>query len=279
MRRDKGLEDAYQLIIESEHKGTVDTGAEMPKPGQGFDNDKSQAKGMGGDSPAAKSVDSPEEMDEDLSPGHGTIAEEKEIKDMMPESKFDSLFKATLVSEEFGDEENPLEQTGEGEFDDEMGDFPSADEDTVDDEVDVATELRMVIDRLNDIAEKIGAFDEGDDMGGDEMGDEFTDEDDFAMGEAVTTGGPGKGAADGKLKSYPDTTKKMTSKSSQKVSGTSNMQKQTAAGHGKAGGPGAKKADGKLGKFPDAKDKMQQKSNMVVKGKVGTAGKSIFDAS
>ena len=279
----KELEQAYQLVVENESKGTVDA-TELPKPGVGFDNDKgmkSQQKGVGYDSPAAKDVDSPEEMEDDLNPGHGTIAEEKEIKDMMPTSKFDDLYQSTLVNEEFGDDESPLEQTGEGEFNDEAGDFPGegGEEDITGEEVDVATELRLIIDRLNDLAEKLGAYDdeEGEMEGGEEdMEYEEGGMDYEGVGEAYT-GGPGKGS-DGKLSKYPDRTKKMQSKGSQKVSGSSDQQRQTAKGQGNAGGPGCQAADGKIKKFKDSKTKMQGKGNMVVSGKAGVQGKSIFDS-
>lgn len=282
MKRDE-LTKAYELVLENEGKGTVKTGKEMPKPGEGFKGKwLADTHGMGYDSPEAKKVQEPEEMDKELNPGHGTIMQEKEIKEMIPTSKFDKLFKETLMSEEFGDDESPVEMTGDEEFNDDAGDFPvEGEEDMVEDEVDVATQLRTVIDMLNDIAQQVGGemdYDMGDEDMDDDMVDDMDDMD-GAMGEAVHTGGPGKGKHDGKLGKFKNAAGKMVSKSSQKVSGTSSMQKPTAHGHAKPGEPGRGKHDGKIGKMKDSKMGMQSKSNMVVKGKAGTQGKDIFDAN
>lgn len=288
------MEGLYQLICENEAKGTVDTPG-MPKPGEGMiDGDKQQAPKRGGDSAAAKAQSKPQDMDKDLNPGHGSITEDKEIEDMLPESKFDSLFKSTLLAEEDGLEAgaDPLEATGEGEFNDELGDFDSesGDED-LGEEVDVATELRMIIDRLTEVAEKMGAFDdEGggeDEFGGEEVeaGEEdFSDEGGtpgfeenvtYGKGGSGKAGGPGKGN-DGKLGSFPDKTKTMQSKGSMKVKAQSNMGQQTAKGKGSPGVPG-KGHDGKLGAYPDKTKTMQSKGSQVVKSEMGKAGRSIFD--
>lgn len=282
-----GLTHAYQLVVEGAKEGTVDA-KKMPKPDSDLiEGGKDKAKGQGTESPAAKSVKVPIEMKKE--------SNQKEIKNMLPESKFDKLFKTTLVAEDSLGDENPLEKDGSGEFNDEQGDFPPEDigaEDSTDDEVDVATELRMIIDRLTEIAEKIGAYageeaeegepEEAGELDGEVAGDGA--EELGAVGESVTygkggagkAGGPGKGKADGKLGKFPDTLKKMTSKGSMKVAASSVMAKQTAKGKASTGGPG-KGSSGKLENFPNKVSQMQSKGNMVVKGEVGKAGRSIFD--
>lgn len=294
MKYNNDLEKAYNLVLEKNSEGTVST-PKMGKPGTDFVKDgQKQAKGMGTDSPSVKSVKKPKEMEENKNPGHGKITEDKEIANMVPDSKFDQLFKSTLLDEESIESgANPLEQTGEGEFNDESGDFPpeSGDEDVAG-EVDVATELRLIIDRLTTVAEKLGAFDKGTEGSDSEETDfDAGSEADMAgdlsekpVGEAVTygkggkgsTGGPNKGTADGKLKTYPDKTKTVTKASNMKVKSAFN---QTANGKGKPGGPGKGAADGKLKSFTDTSKKMQSASNMVVDGgtKMSKVGKSIFD--
>ncbi len=284
------LAEQYELVLENQMKGTVDTPG-MAKPGQSMlDKDTREAAGRGVNSPAAKSVGSPEEMDKKLNPGHGKIMKERDMDEMLPESSFDKLFKATLIEEELGDDESPLEQTGGDEFNDEMGDFPpdGEGEDDLGEEVDVATELRMIIDRLTEIAEKLGAFDEEsaetdeEGFGEEGMDGDFGDEEPVVP-EAVTygkggggkAGGPGKGS-DGKLSAFPDRTSQMQSKSSQKVKHSAVTSKQTAAGKASPGGPG-KGSTGKLGSFPDRASQMQSKGNQVVKSEMGKAGRSVFD--
>lgn len=285
------LAEQYELVLENQMKGTVDAPG-MAKPGQSMlDKDTKKASGLGVESPAAKAVGSPKEMDKKLNPGHGKIMKERDMDEMLPESSFDKLFKATLIEEELGDDESPLEQTGGDEFNDEMGDFPPDGEgdDDLGEEVDVATELRMIIDRLTEIAEKLGAFDEeseeegGEGFGEDEMGGEGFGEEEPVVPEAVTygkggggkAGGPGKGS-DGKLSAFPDRTSQMQSKGSQKVKHSAVTSKQTAAGKASAGGPG-KGSNGKLGSFPDRTSHMQSKGSMVVKSEMGKAGRSVFD--
>lgn len=286
-----GLEDAYRVIVEGNTKGTVDT---KLKVGQdSIEGGQKQAPGRGADSPAAK-VKKPVEAGKNLNSVKENKISEEEIQNMLPESKFDKLFKSTLVEEEAfsADDENPLGKTGEGEFSDEEGDFPSegGPDSDMGGEVDVATELRMIIDRLTEIAEKLGSYDEGGpgdeeqpDTEG-EVGEETPDLGAEApVREAVTygkggggkAGGPGKGTADGKLGKFPDKTKTMQSKGSMKVKANSVMGKQTAAGKACACGP--KETSGKLKPFADKASTMQSKGNMVVKSEMSKQGRSIFE--
>jgi hypothetical protein len=82
---------------------------------------------------------------------------------------FDELYDQLLLKEDtFNNEQSPLEQTGNDQFNDENNDFPeegSEDGDEFDDEeIDVATELRLIIDRLGEILEKITGEDEDSDL-------------------------------------------------------------------------------------------------------------------
>lgn len=96
----------------------------------------------------------------------------------MSKFKFDELYDHLVLKEAaFNNEQSPLEQTGAGEYNDDINDFPpegseEGEGDEFDDEeVDVATELRMIIDRLEDVYEKIsGGADEGEGEGEEDMG-------------------------------------------------------------------------------------------------------------
>jgi hypothetical protein len=277
-----GLESAYEMVVESQKEGTVKSSL---KPGAAAMGDLKKAGG--GMGPEGAGVKKPQEGETKINPGHGKIKTEssqKELSDMLPTSKFDSLFKKQIIEEDDGLEgdESPLEMGGDGEFSDETGDFPPEGGDDTAEEVDVATELRMIIDRLSDVAEKLGAFDEEMEGADDDVGEAGLEgEGDMEgaggpVGEAVQKGGPGKGSADGKIKPFPDTSKKFQGpkscncvKSAFKVSS-----KKAATG---AGGPGKGAADGKLG--PARKTNLGPKMSMKaeVKGTMGKVGAGIFD--
>lgn len=279
-----GLAEAYEKICEkTDNSGVVgSTATKKAASGEGFDGDKKQAPGRGSANTDAKK---PQKAPEKLQ----GIKEDKENEIMLPNSKFDELFKSQLVEEEMIDsEESPLERTGEEEFSDEQGDFPQdGAEDTTNEEVDVATELRMIIDRLTQVAERLGAYDEGaegaGDMGEGEIGDEEAGltpgSDDIPLTreavvrEGASAGGPGKGSADGKLKGFKNTAKQMQSKSF-KVKSAFDV---TSHKQGAAGGPGKGSHDGKLS--PAKKTTLGPNMSMKadVKGTMGKPGAGLFD--
>ncbi|MDD4110044.1 MAG: hypothetical protein PHS54_00660 [Clostridia bacterium] len=277
-----GLEEAYQLVIESQKEGTVKSSL---NPGSAAAGDLKKAGG--GMGPESTRVRKPQEGEAKINPGHGKIKTEssqKELSSMLPTSKFDSLFN-TQIDEADGIEgdESPLEMSGEGEFDDDAGDFPpDGGDDTTGEEVDVATELRMIIDRLSEVAEKLGAYDSDMEDAGDEAGeidsepgDEFEPEEELAP-ESVQKGGPGKGSHDGKIKPFPNTSKKFQGpKSCNRVKSAFNPSSKKAATG--AGGPGKGSHDGKLGpaRRTDLGPKMSMKAN--VKGTMGKTGAGVFD--
>ena len=260
-----GLESAYDLILENENKGIVKSNL---KPGENMSGMPQKTKGTGPESTCTKK---PVEGDAKINPGKGKIKSEsnqKELYKMLPTSKFDSLYKTQLVEEEdLNSSESPLEIGGDKGFDDEEGDFPSEDglsDDTTSEEVDVATELRMLIDRLTEIAEKLGAYD-------DDMDDTF-EEDDLDDEPTLTPE-----SVSNKMKPFGDKSKKFQGpkscncvKSAFKVSN-----KKAATG---AGGPGKGTADGKLSpaKKTDLGPKMSMRAK--VKGIMGKAGAGIFDS-
>ena len=271
-----GLESAYEMVMESQKEGTVKSSL---KPGSAAMGDlKKAGGGMGPESTCTKR---PKEGEIKINPGHGKIKTEssqKELSSMLPQSKFDGLFKRQIIEEDGLDgDESPLEMGGDDEFNDDMGDFPSKGGDDTNEEVDVATELRMIIDRLSEVAEKLGAFDEDMEGADDEVGEAGMDDMGSELaGEAVQKSGPGRGYADGKLKPFPDTSKRFQCpKTSQKVNS-----KFTASGkkaNTGAGGPGRGAADGKLNIFRKTNlgSKMSMKAD--VKGTMGKIGAGIFD--
>jgi hypothetical protein len=271
-----GLEKAYEKVMgagntkpvneaneEVVQEGELVKGQKI-KPGQDVFDDYKEASGKQGKHKKESGEDVPVEAEAKLNPGYGDI--KTEGANMLPESKFDTLFKKQLV-EDIGDledsDDSPLETR---DFDDDKGDFPSAEEDETGEEVDVATELRMVIDRLTEVAERLGAYDEEAEEAGEEVGE---------AGEA------GEGEIDDeleeshvKLEPLADTVSKMTSRGNKKVvSALSNP-----GGKAKTTGEGGTQADGKLTaarkstlgpggtqKHPD------------VKGSASKTGASIFD--
>ncbi len=267
-----GLEQAYELVMETSKEGTVKTNL---TPGGTAAGEVKKAKDCG---PESTGVKKPVEGEEKINPGHGKIkTESKEIGSMLPTSKFDALFKQQLVQED-GFDESPVEMEGDGEFDDETGDFPEEVGDETGEEVDVATEIRMIIDRLTEIAEKLGAYDDEEESvdGIDDELDAGGDIDDdlgTPVGEAVSKGGPGKGAADGKIKPFKNNAKHMQSKSFKVKSAFNATGKKASC----TSGPGKGPADGKLNPMRKTTfgPKMSQKAE--VKGTMGKPGTGIFD--
>jgi len=274
-----GLMDAYRLIVENEKKGTVDGAVKVGKTFEG--EEKAKPKGdMGTDSKAAKSVKSPQESGTGLnSRGKGETGSQKNLKEakkeihnMLPESKFDMLFKSQLVEEEsISSDESPIEQSGAASFDDDKGDFPSVEgesEGDIGEEVDVATELRLIIDRLTEVAERLGAYDSTDEDGGDPLSDISSEP------EGVPPVAEASQAMK-ELKPLPDSVNKMTSKGNFKVKSDLNP---TGKGVGSIGGPGHGEADGKAkaAKSTTLGPKMSMKAD--AKGPVSKPGAGLFDS-
>ena len=259
-----GILTAYEMVCENAKEGTVKTNLTTGAAAMG---ELKKAKEGG---PEKTGVKKPVEGEQKINPGHGKIKmESRELTSMLPTSKFDSLFKKQIVEEGEGLEgdESPVEKDGEGEFNDEKGDFPAEGDDTAE-EVDVATELRMLIDRLTEIAEKLGAYDddmEGADAETAEAGAEGLEDIDAPKlaGEAVQA----------KMSPMKDTVKTMQAKKNVVKSAF----KVTSKKAGATGGPGKGAADGKLG--PARKTTLGPKMSMKaeVKGTMGKTGAGIFD--
>jgi hypothetical protein len=260
-----GLEAAYEMVMEGVKEGTVKTNL---KTGSAAMGDLKQSK-QGG--PGATGVKKPEEGEEKINPGHGKIkTEAREISNMLPQSKFDDLFKKQVIQEEdeFSSDESPLEMGGEEGFDDEGGDFPEEIGDETGEEVDVATELRMIIDRLTEVAEKLGSFDG-------EVDDADLDAAEAGMEDADAEGAPKltPEAVQAKLKAFPDKTKAMQAKNNKVTSAFKVTSKKA-----QTGGPGKGAADGKLS--PARKTTLGPKMSMKadVKGTMGKTGAGVFDS-
>ena len=263
-----GLEQAYEMVLESNKEGTVKTNLKTGEPAMGVLKKTNQ----GG--PEKTGVKKPEEAEQKINPGHGNIkTESKEIFNMLPQSKFDILFKSQIIEEEDLGDESPLEMTGENEFDEDLGDFPETEnsEDATGEEVDVATELRLIIDRLKDVAERLGAYDEDTEEISDEEG--MDDVEGMGNEEEIAT----ESTTNGKLKPFPNKASKMQGpKSNNKVKSAFNASKKKAKYIGK-GGPGKGAADGKLNlaRKTTLGPNMSQKAE--VKGTMGKPGSGVFD--
>lgn len=262
-----GLQQAYEMILEKAKEGTVKTNMTTGSPAAG---ELKKAKGGG---PEDTDVKKPTEGEAKINPGHGKIKTEatnaRGLSSMLPQSKFDDLFKKQIVEEDdISSDESPVEMTGENEFDDEQGDFPEVGEtgDETAEEVDVATELRMIIDRLSEVAERLGAYDEGMDEADmetaetEEMPEEPTEE---LAPESVQA----------KMKPMKNSVKQMQSKKNVVKSAFKASGKKAAT----TNGPGKGAADGKLNaaRKTTLGPKMSQK--VEVKGTMGKPGAGLFD--
>jgi hypothetical protein len=167
------LEMLYEnMIKEASKTGTVDTGKEMPKPNESFEG-SDKAKKMSSESgPDGKSnkvnkpVAGPSVGDASFEEGKGKPLSKKEGK--VAESKeesgialsFDELYSKTLNEEE--DAIAPAADIESEDFSEDTGDFaPEGEEGDIDEEIDVASELRLLADRLSEIADKLSVDETG----------------------------------------------------------------------------------------------------------------------
>jgi len=223
------LFDLYSNGVLTESKGGDTTGKSGKvksdvKVGKSFDGAEKEEPQTGTKSPAMKDVKKSKEKKTKL----------KESARMKNES-FDDLYDKILSEDVFDQDESAVERSDAGEFNDDMEDFPpEGEDDGVGDEVDVATELKMVIDTLSDIAERMGAFDgeeegeeEGDGFGGEEGGEGFEPE----LEESVQV----------KLQKLKSSVSKLQGKNNKVAS-----KFKATGGKAKNVGPGKGKCDGKI---------------------------------
>jgi hypothetical protein len=256
-----GLSGAYELILENNKEGMVKSNL---KQGSSVIGDVK--KGFGG--PEKTNIKKPIEAENKINPGHGSIKTERyKMKNILPESSFDKLFKKQIVMEDGGidGDESPLEMEGEYGFDEEEGDFPSAQgDDDLGEEVDVATELRLIIDRLTEVAEKLGAYDQETEEINDDLGEgDIESEEDVPFPEAVQSN----------LKPFKNNTAKMQQKNNRVQSKFNPSGKKACT----TGGPGKGTSDGKLSPF--RKTTLGPKMSLKADGKgpMTKPGASIFD--
>lgn len=165
---DEKLNEIYQSML-TESDMTVGN----VKPGE-LDGAKKNAKPIKQKATGDNTVETPEEgpSSDEVKKGGATKNAEKAGKvDTHESSKFDSLFKSIVSEADMGEEKddtivNAPEIEGD-EFSDELGDFESSEETDVESETSVAAELRLMADRLSELADKMGVDleDEGEDMG------------------------------------------------------------------------------------------------------------------
>jgi hypothetical protein len=165
---DNQLENLYESMLQEASKtGTVDT---KVKAGEGFEgSDKAQGSAIKSPKPTDAEGVTKKTPDAGPSQGKGQGKPEKLSKkvESMETSKdelipltFDQLFKRTIKEE---DESIVPSADIEGdEFSEDTGDFePDGGEGDVEEEIDLASELRILADRLSEIADKIGVDEEG----------------------------------------------------------------------------------------------------------------------
>jgi len=170
------LENLYESMIQEASKtGTVDTGKEMPKPGEGLEGEEKAKKMSTESGPEGKGnkvdkpVAGPSVGDKSFEEGKGKPLTKKESTEVPAESKipltFDELFKKTINEEE--EPITPASDIESSDFSEDQGDF-TGEEGDVDEEIDLASELRLLADRLTEIADKLSV----DEAGEGEIGEE-----------------------------------------------------------------------------------------------------------
>lgn len=185
-------------------------------------------------------------------------------------SKFDTMFSAALNEESLPRDTNPLENTGDGAFDDDKGDFPKPEgDDDAAQEVDVATEMRElvdavteILDRMTNMAEQLGGFKDEEKTEGEPTGDEMGGDGVVPTGESVEAG---------KLKPQGNKNAKLQSKCGMKVKTKIKVKS------GKATSALSNPSDGNPKPFGKTGKELMDKGHMKVPGKASEVGKSIFD--
>jgi len=263
--------------IVTEGEGTVATKKVTPSSGKPADlegADKAKGSSMSKDSgPSANtkvptptkgpSDDDTKGKPEVLAGSKGTKKDSEDVT-----LSFDQLFKQVIKEEDEVVDAPSIE--GE-EFNDDNGDFGEGEEglDETEEEVDLATELRMLAGRLNEIADKLSTGDE-----------ELESEESVTADEALGGEGEGLGEPEGmpalesvqnNLKPAKKTTLNPKMSQNPKASGYTKK-----SGAGKAQTPAAKTRDGSLSPLSASKGKSLQ-SGMTVSGK-GPAHKGGNDA-
>jgi len=171
---DEKLNEIYSTIVTESEKV-----AEAPV---GELEGSEKAQGPKSVETADNKVDAPEEGPSQGEVKKGGACANKEVVedsfDFKSSASFEELYKNIIGENE--DIVSAPDVEGDS-FDDDLGDFDAALEDDVDEETDIATELRTMADRLSELADKYGEPEdemEGEDDVSDEIDDLGGEEDD-----------------------------------------------------------------------------------------------------
>lgn len=158
------------------------------KKGESFEGaDKAQGKSIKGEGPETAKLPKPQQGpsmgDDTVAQGKGVEMKKKAVKATEQAAtqtlslSFDDLFNKVIneADDDLADKVVPAPDVEGDDFSEDTGDFDATEETDVDEEVDLASELRLLADRLSEIADKLSVEDEGEEDGdlGDEMGDEM----------------------------------------------------------------------------------------------------------
>lgn len=276
------LKEIYKDILnENETVGTV-------KPGE-LDGASKNAKPIKKVSTPDNTVETPDEgkSAEEVKKG-GITKNSKKAEDQLKGSKnvkenkspittkFEELYK-TVIGEDIDleDDNDDIVKAPELEgdqFDDETGDFDDdVGNEDVEEEVDIATELRAMADRLNELADQYSEGDTDDVLGDDELGDELGED-----GDDETFGLEDEEIHGESMKNQPEPRPAKKTQFGPKMSKTAK---------GKLSKVSAKKANTNFkGKYDGVPQKLGDKgarrnqSGMTVKGKGATVSKKATDA-
>lgn len=180
---------AYEKMLKesAEKTGTVNTKVKAGDSFEGSDKAKkmsAESGPEGKDNKIDKPAAGPSAGDDAVAQGKGKPLSKKEVKmkDSTEEPKmslsFDDLYNKVIKEE--ADDIVPAPDIESSDFDEKTGDFtdtPDVEGETtdVDEEIDLASELRLLADRLNEIADKFSGEAATDELAPDEEGLEDTE--------------------------------------------------------------------------------------------------------
>jgi hypothetical protein len=167
----KDMGDMYEQMLKegTEKSSSVNTKVKAGDSFEGADKTKKMSAESGPDGKSntvAKPAAGPSAGDDDVAKGKGKPLSKKEVttKDSVDNQpkislSFDDLYNKVIKEGDGLDEVVPTQDIESGDFDENTGDFSASEETDVDEEIDLASELRLLSDRLNEIADKLSLDD------------------------------------------------------------------------------------------------------------------------
>jgi len=158
------------VLTEGDAKKPMTAGTVKPGNIEGADKAKAPKNVQTADNKVDAPVEDSAHSNPSVEEGKGKVLVKKESEEIVkPILSFDELYSKTLKEDLNSEEISPAGDIEGENFDDKLGDFDAGDDSGIDEEVDAATELRLLADRLNEIADKISGTEGGEEgLGGEE---------------------------------------------------------------------------------------------------------------